>query len=155
MAEVVKQAKEQPSLSPQEQLNTAFVLTDEKLIPENNIHSGCTAVACYIVVDETVKTKAELPLVKVTLVVLVLVTTLRDRCIRPMLAMLVLFYGNLSHSNILSLLLLVTHFPSRDGIAVRLTYDHKGSDARESKRIKDKGGFMLNSRVNGNYTKTN
>ncbi|BGP45663.1 hypothetical protein JCM10450v2_001493 [Rhodotorula kratochvilovae] len=38
---------------------------------------------------------------------------------------------------------------SRGGKAVRLTYDHKGSDAKEAKRISDAGGFVLNNRVNG------
>ncbi|ORX47704.1 protein phosphatase 2C [Hesseltinella vesiculosa] len=37
----------------------------------------------------------------------------------------------------------------RDGRAERLTYDHKGSDAQEAKRITDLGGFVLNNRVNG------
>ena len=37
----------------------------------------------------------------------------------------------------------------RNGRAVRLTYDHKGSDEREAKRITEKGGFLLNNRVNG------
>jgi len=38
---------------------------------------------------------------------------------------------------------------SRGGKAVRLTYDHKGSDAQEAKRIMDAGGFVMNNRVNG------
>ncbi|KAK4050017.1 mgpp2cl-1, protein phosphatase 2C-like protein 1 [Microbotryomycetes sp. JL221] len=38
---------------------------------------------------------------------------------------------------------------SRQGRAVRLTYDHKGSDAKEAKRITDAGGFVMNNRVNG------
>ncbi|KAF8332628.1 phosphatase 2C-domain-containing protein [Cantharellus anzutake] len=38
---------------------------------------------------------------------------------------------------------------SRSGTAVRLTYDHKGSDAQEAKRIKEAGGFVMNNRVNG------
>ncbi|ORY39205.1 phosphatase 2C-domain-containing protein [Leucosporidium creatinivorum] len=38
---------------------------------------------------------------------------------------------------------------SRGGKAVRLTYDHKGSDAKEAKRITDAGGFVMNNRVNG------
>lgn len=32
---------------------------------------------------------------------------------------------------------------------MRLTYDHKGSDQQEAKRITDAGGFVMNHRVNG------
>ncbi|KAI8972194.1 phosphatase 2C-like domain-containing protein [Trametes punicea] len=37
----------------------------------------------------------------------------------------------------------------RSGRAVRLTYDHKGSDKQEAKRITDAGGFVMSGRVNG------
>lgn len=37
----------------------------------------------------------------------------------------------------------------RGGKGVRLTYDHKGSDSQEAKRITDAGGFVMNNRVNG------
>ncbi|TPX32332.1 hypothetical protein SmJEL517_g04534 [Synchytrium microbalum] len=37
----------------------------------------------------------------------------------------------------------------RNGIAERLSYDHKGSDLSEQKRITESGGFVLNNRVNG------
>ncbi|KAI9591494.1 phosphatase 2C-like domain-containing protein [Syncephalis fuscata] len=37
----------------------------------------------------------------------------------------------------------------RDGKAIRMSYDHKGADQRESQRITDKGGFMMGNRVNG------
>ena len=37
----------------------------------------------------------------------------------------------------------------RAGRAVRLTYDHKGTDKQEAKRIMDAGGFVLSGRVNG------
>ena len=40
---------------------------------------------------------------------------------------------------------------SRGGKAVRLTYDHKGSDSHEAKRITDAGGFVMNNRVNGEH----
>ncbi|KAI7959906.1 hypothetical protein MJO29_004974 [Puccinia striiformis f. sp. tritici] len=37
----------------------------------------------------------------------------------------------------------------RGNKAVRLTYDHKGSDQQEAQRITDAGGYVMNNRVNG------
>ncbi|KFY00484.1 hypothetical protein O988_03286 [Pseudogymnoascus sp. VKM F-3808] len=37
----------------------------------------------------------------------------------------------------------------RNGRALRLSYDHKGSDENEGKRITNAGGIILNNRVNG------
>ncbi|KAI5811109.1 phosphatase 2C-like domain-containing protein [Peziza echinospora] len=37
----------------------------------------------------------------------------------------------------------------RGGKALRLSYDHKGSDENESKRVSNAGGLILNNRVNG------
>ena len=38
---------------------------------------------------------------------------------------------------------------SRNGKALRLSYDHKGSDENEGRRISNAGGLILNNRVNG------
>lgn len=38
---------------------------------------------------------------------------------------------------------------ARHGTGVRLTYDHKGNDKQEVRRIQEAGGFVLNNRVNG------
>ncbi|KAK6333445.1 Protein phosphatase 2C 1 [Orbilia javanica] len=37
----------------------------------------------------------------------------------------------------------------RSGKALRLSYDHKGSDENEGKRVANAGGLILNNRVNG------
>lgn len=37
----------------------------------------------------------------------------------------------------------------RSGKALRLSYDHKGSDENEGKRVSNAGGLILNNRVNG------
>jgi len=37
----------------------------------------------------------------------------------------------------------------RNGKALRLSYDHKGSDENEGRRITNAGGLILNNRVNG------
>lgn len=62
--------------------------------------------------------------------------------------MLVLYYGKNDLMNDLWYELTLLRF-SRQGQAIRLSYDHKGSDAQEAKRITDLGGFMMNNRVNG------
>ena len=45
---------------------------------------------------------------------------------------------------------LIVSVDSRKNKAVRLSYDHKSDDPLEAKRVVESGGFILNSRVNGN-----
>jgi protein phosphatase PTC1 len=42
----------------------------------------------------------------------------------------------------------------RNGLAIRLTYDHKASDPQEAKRIKDAGGFLSKGRVSAHLNVT-
>lgn len=42
----------------------------------------------------------------------------------------------------------------RNGKALRLSYDHKGSDENEGKRVANAGGLILNNRVNGQLSLT-
>lgn len=37
----------------------------------------------------------------------------------------------------------------RNGVALRLSYDHKGSDQNEARRVLDAGGFVISNRVSG------
>lgn len=53
-----------------------------------------------------------------------------------------LFYGDIQS------IIIILIF-SRRGKAIRLSYDHKGTDEAEGRRIAAAGGLILNSRVNG------
>jgi len=126
-------------------LDRTFVECDrelDKLSSGSNRTSGCTAVVAYTrwedrnvpdrrkerkTEDEPRPTKVE-----------------RRR---------VLYTANVGDARIVlwfALLLSVANF-SRRGKAVRLSYDHKGTDEAEGRRIAAAGGLILNSRVNGNF----
>jgi len=43
---------------------------------------------------------------------------------------------------------------SRDGVAERISVDHKASDLKEAQRVKESGGFILKNRVSGQLVVT-
>ncbi|KAF7729718.1 Protein phosphatase 2C 1 [Apophysomyces ossiformis] len=100
-------------------LNAAFLQVDEQVNEKEGKFSGCTAVVAFVQMDGD-KTQFLFPLSKN-----------QKR---------ILHVGNVGDARAVL---------SRNGKAVRLSYDHKGSDAQEAKRIVDLGGFMMNNRVNG------
>lgn len=59
---------------------------------------------------------------------------------RPAVRQRVLYTANVGDARIIL---------CRGGKALRLSYDHKGSDENEGKRITNAGGLILNNRVNG------
>ncbi|CCO29752.1 hypothetical protein BN14_03772 [Rhizoctonia solani AG-1 IB] len=86
---------------------------------QGTTHSGCTAVTAFLRLEDTEGKPVKDP---------------HGQCRR------VLYTANAGDAR---------GVLCRGGKAVRLTYDHKGSDKQEAKRIVDAGGFVLNNRVNG------
>ncbi|KAJ1343110.1 hypothetical protein BSLG_002136 [Batrachochytrium salamandrivorans] len=111
--------KEHPTTSIPELLNQTFQLTDEQLSQRKGMHAGCTAIVGYLRVEE----RGSLDNIK-----------------DPIRKARVLYTANVGDSRAVL---------CRNGTAVRLSHDHKGSDQQESRRILEAGGFVMNSRVNG------
>ncbi|KAI8813534.1 phosphatase 2C-like domain-containing protein [Cladochytrium replicatum] len=106
-------------------LNKAFVMTDTQLGQNEQSHSGCTAIVAYVrreerALDNDDETKS----------------TSTGKSSYPR----VLYTANVGDARAVL---------SRDGRAIRLSYDHKGSDPSEARRITEAGGFVMNNRVNG------
>ena len=136
-------------------LEKTFHKVDESLShiceeSDGKIHSGCTAVTAFLRVEDADgrqsfrKCEPMLPPSP---------TSLKDEkmndsearipidvIIPPVDACRVLYVANAGDAR---------GVLCRDGQAVRLTYDHKGSDRQEAKRIMDAGGFVMSGRVNG------
>ena len=124
-----------PHMDVREVMRNAFLKADEQLEAESRsagVRSGCTAVTSLIRLesDDSDQNKSRRRVLYTA--------NVGD-------ARSVLWYVDTSVCR----LQLLTMNASRGGKAIRLTYDHKGSDEFESKRITEKGGFLLNSRVNG------
>jgi len=129
-------------------LNETFHKVDESLShmceeSDGKIHSGCTAVTAFLRIEDadgrqsfrrhehtekvngSADSEARIPI---------------DVTIPPADARRVLYVANAGDAR---------GVLCRAGQAVRLTYDHKGSDRQEARRIMDAGGFVMSGRVNG------
>ncbi|KAJ1971906.1 phosphatase 2C, partial [Dimargaris verticillata] len=114
-------------LSIPELLYRTFVESDRRISAELDSQSGCTAVAAFLQVNS--KTNS--------------VPAFADtdhKAASDVMPRWTLYLGNAGDARAVL---------ARDGRAVRLTYDHKGDDPNEVRRIMEAGGFVLNNRVNG------
>jgi protein phosphatase PTC1 len=118
----------------EEAISDAYALADSYLTGEHDIYSGCTAVTCLLLppsIASTSTSNSTLPSPHYRLIT----ANCGD-------ARAVLWYSaGRAFSNLSA--------ASRDGQAVRLTYDHKGSDPQEQQRVREAGGFIINDRVSG------
>ena len=119
---------------------------------DGKIHSGCTAVTAFLRVEDadgrqsfrkhesTLSSSSTLNDEKVNGSADSEVRIPIDATIPPADARRVLYVANAGDAR---------GVLCRAGQAVRLTYDHKGSDRQEARRIMDAGGFVMSGRVNG------
>jgi protein phosphatase PTC1 len=120
-------------------LNQAFHLVDGQLSQrseqsEGKLHSGCTAVTSFLRIEDPQGGQSFLPADAALDAKKVFEPKSHEGLRR------VLYCANAGDAR---------GVLCRGGKAVRLTYDHKGSDKQEAKRITDAGGFMMSGRVNG------
>jgi hypothetical protein len=137
-----------------------------ELNENKGIYSGCTAIAAFLRTEkgDTIVNidhqKEEGAKVRHRLDISLVKRTSHGRfwsvyCIQQMWEMLERYCGRFwrlfkvvpALSAVLNVCLLSVY--SRGGKAVRLSYDHKGSDIQEAKRVVEAGGFVMDHRVNG------
>ncbi|KAI9340388.1 phosphatase 2C-like domain-containing protein [Zopfochytrium polystomum] len=118
-----------PSKPIPELLHQSFLITDQQL-GERKLFSGCTAVVAFFRIedrDDITEDGAD-------------EGTSSEPKKRTRGKRRVLYTANVGDARAVL---------SRKGQAVRLSYDHKGTDAQEVQRITESGGFVVNNRVNG------
>ncbi|KAG9285919.1 hypothetical protein G9A89_013344 [Geosiphon pyriformis] len=124
-----------PGLTVPEVFAKAFHEADKELKQNAGKHSGCTAITAFLRTEEVKDGE---------------VINGKENDVRLGTAEIkkkskrVLYTANVGDARAV-----LCH----DGKAIRLSYDHKGSDAQEAKRIVDAGGFVMNNRVNADILK--
>lgn len=112
------------------------VLRWEDRIPNPQSATGSTAIAPAAAAATNSETKSEAPAIAEAAEAPDAESKLRETATRQR----VLYTANVGDARIVL---------CRNGKALRLSYDHKGSDENEGKRIAGAGGLILNNRVNG------
>ncbi|CAG8651659.1 7529_t:CDS:2, partial [Ambispora leptoticha] len=115
-----------------EVFHLAFLEADKELNQNAGKHSGCTAIAAFLRTEEIKEGEVTNGKENNTSTSEIVETKKKFKR--------VLYTANVGDARAVL---------CRDGNAIRLSYDHKGSDAQEAKRIMDAGGFVMNNRVNG------
>lgn len=148
--------RKHPSAPVPELLDQTFTSVDQQLekLPVKN--SGCTAVTAVLRWEDRVPSShsatgsaplapaaaaaandtADTPTQDTPTGGLTAIPRLQDKAVRQR----VLYTANVGDARIVL---------CRNGKALRLSYDHKGSDENEGRRIVNAGGLILNNRVNG------
>ncbi|KAF2863236.1 PP2C-domain-containing protein [Piedraia hortae CBS 480.64] len=140
--------RKQPNTPIPELLDMTFTSVDQQLekLPLKN--SGCTAVIAVLRWEDRILSKQSAtgssPIASAAAAAVEAdksdASTVENRLQQVATRQRVLYTANVGDARIVL---------CRNGKALRLSYDHKGSDENEGKRIAGAGGLILNNRVNG------
>jgi len=153
--------RKNPNTPIPELLDQTFTLADQQLekLPLKN--SGCTAVTAVLRWEDRIpnpasatgstylnqattkaaeSTKSDAPVMPQTTSDTTSAVPIESKLLETASRQRVLYTANVGDARIVL---------CRNGRALRLSYDHKGSDEQEGRRVANAGGLILNNRVNG------